>query len=303
MEAQKIFSCVYRMDQRFGSTLIAQVLRGSKNKRVLSFGLNRLSTYGIMSEYTEKELRLMISILISQGYLMLTQSQYPIVKLTQNSIPVLKGKGKVYMAVEKQEKRIEDKNTFYMDLFENLRKLRKNLSQERNVPPYVIFSDATLREMSANLPSTKVEFLKIKGVGQKKYESYGEIFMGTIRIFMEERDIAFIEKTDQPKTYKRSNKTPSHQESFALYKEGKTIEEIAKIRSVKKDTILTHLIKCQQEGEKINWQEIIDDKIEKIVLEAVEQVGTQYLKPIKELVPEDISYYDIKLVLSKIKYA
>lgn len=303
VEAQKILSCVYRMEQRYGSTLVAQVLKGSKNKKVLSFGLNRLSTYGIMSEYTEKELRLMISILISQGYLALTQSQYPIVRLTKNSIPVLKDKEKVYRAIEKEEEKEENKEDIYMSLFESLRRIRKKLSGEKNVPPYVIFSDATLREMATYLPTTKTDFLKIKGAGQKKYESYGEIFMGEISLFLEEKGIAPIEREKEPKASKKSNKTPSHEETFELYRKGQTIEEIAQIRGVKKDTILAHLIKCEEEGKDVNWQEMTDKKIEKIVLEAVDQVGMEYLKPIKELLPEEISYYDIKVVLNKIKYA
>ncbi|WP_444546811.1 DNA helicase RecQ [Irregularibacter muris] len=300
IEAQKILSCVYRMKQQYGSTLVAQVLKGSKNKKLLNFGLNRLSTYGIMPNYTEKEIRLMISILVSQGYLALTQSQFPVVRLTSSSGAVLKNEEKVYMAIDTVPESQSGHEEVHKDLFEELRSLRKNLSQEKNVPPYIIFADSSLREMATTLPTTEEAFYTIKGVGQKKYESYGEIFISTIRNYIEENQITPIESMPAIKTSsKKTSKTPSHRESYELYQEGKTLEEIAQMRGFKKDTILTHLAKCQEEGEEIDWSRIVDQEKEALIIKAVDQVGTEYLKPIKEILPEDISYYDIKAVLCK----
>lgn len=299
-EAQKILSCVYRMKQQYGSTLIAQVLKGSKNKKLLRLGLNRISTYNIMENYTEKEIRLMISILVSQGYLTLTESKFPVVRLTSSSANILKGKEKVYMAIDTTESIKSDKSKIYEDLFVDLKVLRRNLALEKKVPPYVIFTDASLREMATYLPHTKESFLNIKGVGQKKYESYGEIFITMITEFKEKTNASPIENF-RPQTFqsKKSTKTPTHMESYELYVQGKTIEEISELREVRKDTILTHLLKCQNEGKIINWHNYVDEQKEQLINKAIDEVGSEFLKPIKDNLPEEISYYDIKLVLCK----
>jgi ATP-dependent DNA helicase RecQ len=302
-EAQKILSCVYRMKQQYGSTLIAQVLRGSKNKKLLRLGLNRISTYNIMENYTEKEIRLMISILVSQGYLSLTESKFPVVRFTPSSATILKGKEKVYMAIDTTESIKSDKSKIYEDLFEDLKILRKNLALEKKVPPYIIFTDASLREMATYLPNTKQFFLNIKGVGQKKYESYGKVFISVINEFIEKTNASPIENM-RPTAFpsKKSIKNPSHMESYELYVQGKTIEEISELREIKKDTILSHLLKCHKEGKKINWHDYLDKKKEQLILKAIDEVGSDFLKPIKNILPEDISYYDIKLVLCKINF-
>lgn len=305
IEAQKILSCVYRMGQKYGSTLVAQVLKGSKNQKLLRLELNRLSTYNIMKNYTEKEIKLMISVLISQGYLALTESQFPVVRLTSSSANVLKGKEKVYMTVDVPENSQSDPTEIHGELFEELKILRKKLASEKKVPPYVIFPDTSLREMAMYLPITKDSFLTIKGVGQKKYENYGTDFISIIEDFIKKTNATPMENTRAIKNSSRkTSKMPTHLESYELYKSGKTIEEIAELRELKKDTILTHLVKCQEEEDKtIHWKDFADEDIEQLVLNAVDKVGDEYLKPIKEILPEDISYYDIKVVLCKINYS
>lgn len=305
IEAQKILSCVYRMGQKYGSTLVAQVLKGSTNKKLLRLGLNRLSTYNIMKSYTEKEIKLIISVLLSQGYLTLTESQFPVIRLTAASVRVLKGEEKVYMAIEAAEDSPSKSIEIHRELFEDLKILRKKLASEKKVPPYIIFPDTSLREMAMYLPITEQSFLKIKGVGQKKYKSYGKSFIAVIEDFVERNNATPIVNRNKTKnSSKNTFKTPSHLESYEFYKSGKTIEEIAQLRELKKDTILTHLVKCQeQENKTIHWEDFVNKGIESLVLNAIDQVGAEYLKPIKEILPENISYYDIKIVLCKINYS
>lgn len=304
LEAQKILSCVYRMKESFGTTMVAQVLNGSKNKKVLNFSLDKLSTYGLMNDYTEKDIKVIINTLISQGFLSLTESKFPIVKLTSESKRILKGEEKVYMYLDTIKTRENNSGNYYKDLFEELKELRRKLALEKNIPPYVIFPDTSLKEMATYLPTSKDSFLNIKGVGDKKYQSYGSIFMNIIDFYINENNInPMVELASSKPTNSISPKIKTHIESYSLYKEGNTIDSIAEIREIKKDTILTHFVKCEEEGLSINWDDIVDSEVEKIVLEAIDSVGSEYLKPIKEALPENISYYDIKSVIYKKEYS
>ncbi|WP_027417661.1 DNA helicase RecQ [Aneurinibacillus terranovensis] len=177
VQAQKIFSCVKRMNERFGITLVAQVLKGSKSKKVLDFGFNKLSTYGLLKEYTEKEIANLMNVLIAEGYIQLSEGKFPVVMLSERCIPVLKGEEKVFQKVRKTEAKqpVDDA------LFEQLRQLRKSLSEKENVPPYVIFSDSTLRDMCETLPADQSSLLAVKGVGELKLVKYGRQFLEVIQ--------------------------------------------------------------------------------------------------------------------------
>lgn len=173
LEAQKIFSCVKRMRERFGAALVAQVLKGSKNKKVTQFRFDQLPTYGLMKEYKEKEIADLIQLLIAEGYLQMTESQYPTVKLGERALPVLKGEERVVQKISLRPVALAEDD----ELFEQLRALRKEISQSEGVPPYVIFHDSTLKEMSSLCPTDKQAMLKIKGVGEAKFDKYGHLFL------------------------------------------------------------------------------------------------------------------------------
>ncbi|WNQ10545.1 DNA helicase RecQ [Paenibacillus aurantius] len=183
VDAQKIFSCIYRMKERYGSTLVSQVLKGSKSKKVLQFGFDRLPTYGIMKQYTEKEIVDLINALIAEGYISLTEGQYPVLRLQARASRVLKGEEPVL-----QKLRISRKPEPVRDdgLFERLRELRKEISQRENVPPYVVFPDSTLREMSEMRPTDRMSMLSVKGVGETKFIHYGVLFMELIQEYLAE---------------------------------------------------------------------------------------------------------------------
>lgn len=173
LEAQKIFSCVKRMRERFGAALVAQVLKGSKNKKVTQFRFDQLPTYGLMKGYKEKEIADLIQLLIAEGYLQVTESQYPTVKLGERALPVLKGEERVVQKISLRPVALAEDD----ELFEQLRSLRKEISQSEGVPPYVIFHDSTLKEMSSLCPTDRQAMLKIKGVGEAKFDKYGHLFL------------------------------------------------------------------------------------------------------------------------------
>jgi ATP-dependent DNA helicase RecQ len=185
VEAQKIFSCIYRMKERYGVSLVSQVLKGSRNQKVRQFGFDRLPTYGLMDRHSEKEIADLINTLIAEGYIGLTEGKYPVLKLQAQAARVLKGEEPVVV-----RKRIARKQeaTGDRDLFERLRKLRKEISERENVPPYVVFPDSTLREMSETLPTDRGAMLSIKGVGETKFIHYGVLFMELIREYAAEKE-------------------------------------------------------------------------------------------------------------------
>lgn len=183
LEAQKIFSCVKRMRERFGASLVAQVLKGSKNKKVTQFSFDQLPTYGVMKEYKEKEIVDLIQLLIAEGYLQVTESQYPILKLGERALPVLRGEEQIWQKIVIRPVQQTEDDT----LFEQLRSLRKEISQREGVPPYVIFHDSTLREMSSLCPNDKQAMLQVKGVGEAKYEKYGVLFLECLQNYMAQK--------------------------------------------------------------------------------------------------------------------
>ena len=179
IDAQKVLSCVYRMHERFGVKMIAEVLKGSKSAKVKQFNFERLSTYGLMKERRLKDISDLILRLSAMQYLDITESQYPVVTLNELSWQVLRGQKNVW-----QKMVIVKKAKAKGELFEALRSLRKELATKEKLPPYMIFSDATLTQMATDKP-TDLELMKnIRGVGEFKLQKYGEEFLTVIKSYI-----------------------------------------------------------------------------------------------------------------------
>jgi ATP-dependent DNA helicase RecQ len=190
IEAQKVLSCIYRMKPKFGSGMLVDVLRGSKNKKVIQFHFDQISTYGLMKEYSAEDLKNFINTLISHGYINVVEGTYPVLTLNDKARNVLTSKEKVKLKEFKVEKKVHEDN----ELFEILRSIRQDLAKENNVPPYIIFGDVTLKEMAANYPIYKEAMLSISGVGEVKYSKYGKAFEEAIKKFTEEHNIEIPNK-------------------------------------------------------------------------------------------------------------
>ncbi|WP_085993971.1 DNA helicase RecQ [Oceanobacillus senegalensis] len=304
-EAQKILSCVKRMGERFGVSMTAKVLKGSRDKKIKQFGLDKLTTYGIMSAYTEKELTEHINFLIAEKLLATEEGKYPVLKLNQNSVDVLKGKRPVEMFTISIP--TSGKADYYEDLFSDLRALRKELADEMEVPPYVLFSDATLKELSRYFPVTKEDMLEIKGVGEKKYEQFGEEFLEVIRKWREahpdvKQRIRISDSGPQkpkPKRDKSDDGRPSHMVTLQMFQSGKPLKDIAAIRGMSNQTIENHIFKAFKDGHSIAWEIFFNDEEEKSILKAREEIEEPKLKPLKEALPETYDYTKIKAVLVK----
>lgn len=178
-QAQMVLSCLKRMGENYGKQMLMKVLAGSKEQKLRALGFERLSTYGLMKNQSQKETMQLIEYLISNGYLLTVDGEYPILKVTERGIQVLKGQEAVYRKEPKKVQQLSDEETD--TLFEVLRELRTDLASEAGVPPYVVFSDSTLKEMSRIRPSSRLEMLQIKGVGQSKLDKYGEAFLSRIK--------------------------------------------------------------------------------------------------------------------------
>jgi ATP-dependent DNA helicase RecQ len=197
VDAQKIVSCVYRLDERgraLGRSMVVNILRGSKNKRLLELGLETLSTYGIMAQTSTDRVYKLIDHLLATGHLALSGSDYPVLRLAGSWRSLLAPEAtftvKLPKEVERAKKPFVEKpgaspaapltTPEDLALYERLRSLRFSLAQTADLPAYIIFSDATLRDMVAKRPSTEADFLGVQGVGEVKLERYGKAFLACI---------------------------------------------------------------------------------------------------------------------------
>ena len=186
LDSQKILSCIYRLGQRYGISTIVDCLKGSNNKNSKEKNLKNISTFALMKEKNSKYIKDLIGILIADGYIKVSGFKYPILKLNEKSKEVLFSKKKVYIRDLKEENKKEKIDKFNgnfdydIDLFNNLKKLRLEISKKRNIPPFIVFSDASLIDMARLKPKNERDFLKIKGVGEKKLSQYGDLFIGKI---------------------------------------------------------------------------------------------------------------------------
>ena len=194
-EAQMILSCVKKSGERYGIKMVADILRGSKNQRLTANRLDKLSTYGLMTGIPEDKVRDIINHLILNGFIEITNDEYPVLKLGQGASKVLFEGYRVSMKVLKRYNDYAEKpainhaktanKSMDQELFERLRLLRNKIASNQKVPAYIVFADAALRDMSLKMPVSSEEFLEVAGVGRAKLERYGEMFIKEIREYIE----------------------------------------------------------------------------------------------------------------------
>ncbi|MDQ6595947.1 DNA helicase RecQ [Bacillus salipaludis] len=292
-EAQMVLSCIIRMGQRFGKTLIAQVLTGSKNKKVTDMGFNTLSTFGIMKDQSVKDIGDFIEFLISQDLIAIEQGTFPTLYVPPKGKEVLLGKHQVHRREIVTVKQVSKSDP----LFEVLREVRRKIAEAEKVPPFVIFSDAALKDMCAKVPKSSDAFLQVSGVGEMKLQKYGLDFIQAIREFCEMNPEYQSELTTEAKPAKKSLKKTlgdSHLETLKLHQNNLSLKEIAKQRDLSISTIENHLIQCAQQGLGVEFSTIIPPEYVPLLEKAVEEAGRERLKPIKELLPDEVSYFMIK---------
>ncbi|MRC15730.1 DNA helicase RecQ [Bacillus thuringiensis] len=294
-ESQMVLSCMIRTNQRFGKQMIAQVLTGSKNKKVIEFNFHTLPTYGLLSNRSVKEVSEFIEFLISDELIAVEHGTYPTLKVTEKGKEVLLGKENVLRKERVETRQIVQDHP----LFEVLREVRKEIAQGEGVPPFVIFSDQTLKDMCVKMPQSDSELLTVKGIGEHKLVKYGSRFLQAVQHFIEENpNYAETIKTELVSERKKSGKASanSHLETYEMYKQGIDLNEIAKERNLSRQTIENHLIRCYEDGMEVDWQSFVPAEYESLIETAVQNADGG-LKSIKEQLPNEVSYFMIRAYL------
>ncbi|MEG7843494.1 DNA helicase RecQ [Bacillus mobilis] len=294
-ESQMVLSCMIRTNQRFGKQMIAQVLTGSKNKKVIEFNFHTLPTYGLLSNRSVKEVSEFIEFLISDELIAVEHGTYPTLKVTEKGKEVLLSKVNVLRKERVETRQIVQDHP----LFEVLREVRKEIAQGEGVPPFVIFSDQTLKDMCAKMPQSDSELLTVKGIGEHKLVKYGSHFLQAVQHFIEENpNYAETVKTEVVTERKKSGKASanSHLETYEMYKQGIDLDEIAKERGLSRQTIENHLIRSFEDGMEVDWNSFVPAKYEQMIETAV-QNAEGGLKSIKEQLPNEVSYFMIRAYL------
>jgi ATP-dependent DNA helicase RecQ len=295
--SQMLLSAVVRLGQQYGLGHVILVLRGSQSAKITS-AQKELSVYGIGKDRSDDFWKRLGFQLISEGYLLQEDPQRPILKLSDLAWKKLKRKEKFLLGMEEEVFNLrEPSNKKDEALFEKLRNVRKVMADQQNVPPYIIFSDATLVEMSQRYPRNENELIRVGGVGQLKLEKYGKVFLKEINVHIEEND---IKPGKNPGTAKRKVKrapSASIQETFALYQEGKTIFQIAQYRSLAKTTIEGHIAQLIEDN-KITKDTFLNEDSSKEILQANKELEGQGLKRLKDHFGEKFSYFDLRVALA-----
>ncbi len=298
--ARKALSCVYRTGQRFGVSYLVDVLRGKESERIQRFGHHRTSTFGIGGELTEKQWRSVYRQLVANGLMSVDMEGYGGLRLTSDARPVLRGEQSIFFRQDpkaptrqrgkrKGKAPVEFREPAEQALWDSLRARRLELAREQGVPPYVIFQDVTLLEMIAQRPQTSGELGNLTGVGARRLERYGEIFLKVLAAHEAGGGGAeSMPSTPEQKQPGESTSTTGLSDSVAttvaLLSKGLAVEEIATQRKLKSTTIYGHITTAIEAGE-LNVGEVLQlelkelENIEAVFREsATESLGA--LKPV-----------------------
>jgi len=302
--AQKAISAVVRLEERFGLSYVVDFLRGSKSEKMRDEH-KELKTYGVGADISKEAWMRSIKDLVALGYLRQVGDQYPVLALTAKSRAVLKGEEKVTLVKSITTKEADTMEEAYEEeLFEELKELRKELSQKEGVPAYVIFSDATLLELATYLPLTLDEMRRISGFGEVKMTRYGEAFLGCIVAYCHAHDLAskISEKVSSGRSRAREkgevkpviNATKS--ETLRMFREGKSVAEIAALRDLTSSTIENHLASFLTTGDVKITDLVTLGKIAHIQ-KILAKEGYLPLRRLKDTLGEDYTYGEIRAVM------
>lgn len=289
LDAQKVISCIARMKRSFGATMIIDVLRGSKNKKVLDLGFDTLTTYGIMKNYSNEDLKTFINTLVSHGFLDVVENigprgSFPTIKLNEQSLKVIRQEIKV----EFKEDKVTKSRYVENELYEMLVSLRSEIAKEEGIAPYMVFGDATLKNMASVYATNKEEMLNISGVGQIKYEKYGNRFEDIIEKYIEEKNI------DKSKLNTVSGKTTGlNSEYFNVTTDKKLYERLREYRlSVSKlEGVLPYMILSSNTLKEISGRYPLDEEqlkdIGGIGPVKINKYGEDIINIVKEYIQEN----------------
>ena len=291
--AQKALSVITRLKESEATGIVIDVLKGANNATILDKKYNQLKSHGIGNDISWKDWQQYLIQLMNQGYCEIAFHKNNALRLTSFSKKVLFDNEIVHLTkpieyneIVKTSKEAKKQKVKKDSLFERLRKLRQEIALAENIPAYLVFSDASLKEMERARPMSESDFLEISGVGQRKLEVYGEDFIAEIVTFSNEK-------------IKSRKKNDTHKVTFDLYKEGLSIDEIADKRNLKSTTIFSHLAKLYTDGKDIDiYNFVSNEEVEKVRNAKDELESPQALKPYFEHLNSEIEYFKIRLALT-----
>ena len=309
--SQKALSAIARLQENFGMNLIVDFLRGSKSEKIKDY-MRDLPTYGIGAELSKSDWIHYLKEMMRQQIISKTEDQYPVLKLNSKSWDVLKGNQEVILNKPKESivsQQLITEETYEKSLFQDLRAWRRDVASSNGLAPYMIFSDASLKELCTYLPLQHSDLLLISGFGQVKVEKFGLEVLQIIRTFCAERDLTsriHLKKGVKPKKSVNSKRTMSggtsgtKQATLDLWNQGYSVEQIAVQRELSQSTIENHLSSFIESGQ-LNVTDLVDSKIQSLIKEQIELHGWVSLRTLKDNLPENISYGEIRWVVSDVK--
>jgi len=308
IDAQKFLSCVARTRERFGMRYIIEVLRGANTQKIRDLGHDQLSTYGIGKDQSMEEWLHLGRALLQQGLINETSDGYPIIKLNALSREILRRQREVEVAkraapVRQERTAGSGRETILPELkpeevvlFGRLRDLRKRLADAMGVPPYVVFPDATLHTMARRRPVSQEGFLHLPGVGKRKLDMYYAPFTDEMRAYCELHGLSMDESVPEEKTEPVPVARAPRYLTLELYRRGLDIEAIATESDRRPTTIVDHLCSLIEAGEDIDVSRLISPERHKAIYEVWQEVGDGFLRPVKDILGDEYSFEEIKLV-------
>lgn len=301
---QKFLSTLKRTGEVFGLNYIVDVLLGNDTDRILSNNHHKLSVFGVGKELSKKQWQILSHQLIRKE-IVIRDNDYGSLKLSQSASDVLFNNKKVFGLIREPElrrKKLKSTELEYdQKLFELLRVKRKQIADQKNIPPFVIFADSSLIQMATDFPQTDNELLRIGGVGVKKLESYGSTFLSIIKNYVKNNDVKQKSVKQTIRIRKSLLDEPRHRVVAKAYIDGSSITELAEEYNVQEQTIINHLARFTNEGNKVRVDELLEritiDKLkQKKVFTEFDENGTLPLKPIFEKFNGEISYNELSLL-------
>lgn len=289
--AQKALSTITRLRESEATGTVIDVLRGARNATIVDKKYDTIKTHGIGKDISWQDWQHYIIQLINQGFCEIAFHKNNALRLTEFSKKVLFENEVVQLTkptvvAEKSTKKKSVKKPISHTLFERLRQLRQQIALEEQIPAYLVFNDATLKEIENERPQSEEEFLSISGVGQRKLEVYGTAFINEVKAFTESKKIS-------------KKKSDTHRITYELYKQGLSIDEIAEQRQLKSTTIYSHIAKLWSEGKTIDIYDFISkSEVASVKTAKQELQSPDGLKPYFEHFNEELDYFKIRLALS-----
>jgi ATP-dependent DNA helicase RecQ len=309
--AQKILSCVARVKERFGHGHVIAILRGEDNERIRQYKHNELSTYGLMKEHPKTVLRDWIYQLIGQGVLAKSDDEFGVLKLNLASWEVMRGKQKVQLVqpVRRQrsekvkQSRAETVSWTGVDrgLFDTLRQWRYELAKQTGKPPYIIFSDETLRQLACVRPSTSERLRLVYGIGEMKMRTLGPVVLPIIQAYCLEHQLTLDNEpaaVAAPAPAEPKTMTPSRAKGIELFRQGSAIEDVMHQTGKSRGTAIDYLCDFIREDMPPSIETWVAADVYDRIAAAVRQHGSARLKPLFIALDEKVSYDDIRVVVA-----